>query len=276
MKFSSLLHVAMLTLLTIFVATASRAATYPLSQPYGLALDASGNLYVANTAANDVLIYNPNHVQMRRISQGVQAPTGVAVDPSGNLWVTNSSANSITKYSPAGNQMTVPGTIEFGLDNPQAIAVDGLYNVWVENNFASVGVYPYIGGRWLSTTFGTGGVPVTGVAVYRDLFVVGGNTSYFTNTIPVFLLTAVYANNGFSPGCFSVTYDAAGNLYCGTVSDTVTVIQATGNSKQLINLPFFPYGIAVDSKRGLVYVSDGVGNRIVVYNTSGELLQTIQ
>ncbi len=273
MKSSNLVHLAILMLLTIFVPIAGKAATYPLATPYGLALDASGNLYVGNTGGNNVLVYNPSHVQTRTITQGVQAPTGVAIDPSGNLWVANSSANSITEYGPAGKQIAVPGTLMYGIDNPQAIAVDGLYDVWVENNFANVGVYPYMAGRIISSTFGD--VPVTGVAVYRDLFVVGGNSSYFTNFIPEFLLTGLSDENS-PPGCFSVAYSAAGELYCGTLNSTVSVIMANGDIKELINLPFFPYGIAVDSKRGLVYVSDGVGNRIAVYSTSGTLLHTIQ
>jgi DNA-binding beta-propeller fold protein YncE len=273
MKSSNLAHVAILMWLTIFVPIAGKAATFPLAAPYGLALDASGNLYVGNTAGNDVLVYNPSHVQTRRVTQGVQGPTGVAIDPSGNLWVANSSANSITEYGPAGKQITLPGTLMYGIDNPQAIAVDGLYDVWVENNFASVGVYPYMAARIISSTFGD--VPVTGVAVYKDFFVVGGNTSYFTNFIPEFLLTGLFDADS-PPGCFAVAYSAAGELYCGTLNNTVSVRLASGGFQELINLPFFPYGIAVDSTRGLIYVSDGVGNRILVYSTSGTLLHTIQ
>ncbi|MFZ0478788.1 MAG: hypothetical protein WAL71_06530 [Terriglobales bacterium] len=176
MKSKRITHLVILALLAFLTSVSSEAATQPLSYPYGLALDSSGNLYVANTSGNDVLVYNPSHVQTRSLIQGIAGPTGVAIDPSGNLWVANAPTNSITSYSPAGDQVT-SATITSGVNNPQAIAVDGLGDVWIENNFYLVGIWPHaLQGEPLST--GTlGGVALTGVAVYKDLFVVGSNNN---------------------------------------------------------------------------------------------------
>ena len=39
---------------------------------------------------------------------------------------------------------------------------------------------------------------------------------------------------------------------------------------------FVPFGLAIDKTRGFVYVSNGIGNSIAVYNTAGTLLDTIK
>jgi hypothetical protein len=45
-------------------ASAGFAAPKPISYPRGLAVDAKGNLYVANSGGNDILVYNPSYSQM--------------------------------------------------------------------------------------------------------------------------------------------------------------------------------------------------------------------
>jgi DNA-binding beta-propeller fold protein YncE len=39
---------------------------------------------------------------------------------------------------------------------------------------------------------------------------------------------------------------------------------------------FFPFGLAVDGKRRLIYVANASGNSISVYNTSGAAVTTIK
>src|SRR5215471_5784580 len=99
--------------------------------PAGLALDARGNLYVANFNSNQVLVYNANYVQQpgKSITSEVNGPVGVAFDSKGNVYVANWSGNggtgSITQYSPAGVQNT-RFSIPDGISLPVAITIDGL------------------------------------------------------------------------------------------------------------------------------------------------------
>jgi DNA-binding beta-propeller fold protein YncE len=108
------------------------AATNPLNQPRGLALASNGNLYVANSGGNNVLVFNPNYawVSSKTITAGVDKPTSVAFDSAGNLYVANIGTESVTQYSSAGVQNTA-GTITAAINTPEYIAVDGLDNIWV-------------------------------------------------------------------------------------------------------------------------------------------------
>ena len=83
-------HCTIITAILLLTLT-SFAATKPLNSPQGLAVDSKGNLYVANNAGNDILIYNPSYAQMtaKTISKGVASPSAFAIDASGNIWVGN-------------------------------------------------------------------------------------------------------------------------------------------------------------------------------------------
>jgi DNA-binding beta-propeller fold protein YncE len=138
LKTSRIAQLAILTVLSGLLPVLGQAATSPLNYPYGLAINASGDLYVANTSGNNILIYSPSHLQTGSITQGTSGPNGVAVDPSGNLWVANGLSNSVTNYSPAGIQNT-SATITSGVNNPTAIAVDGLSDVLIVNTITCWG-----------------------------------------------------------------------------------------------------------------------------------------
>ena len=75
------------TVLCLFAfVSATYAAKLPLNGPQGLALDAKGNLYVANMGGNDVLVYSPAYAQTSKtITKDVIQPATVAIDGSGNI-----------------------------------------------------------------------------------------------------------------------------------------------------------------------------------------------
>lgn len=86
-----------------------------LSGPAGVALDASGNLYVCNHLGNSVTIYasgsNGNVTPARTISgskTGLNAPRGVVIDSNGNVYVANAGTPSITVYAAAATGNVVP------------------------------------------------------------------------------------------------------------------------------------------------------------------------
>jgi DNA-binding beta-propeller fold protein YncE len=99
-------HIAFILLSLLALASAGFGATDPLAHPWGLAVDAKGNLYVANTYGYNILVFTPGYAAKKTltITKGVSAPSGVAFDPLGNLWVANagpgngSNDGSITEW----------------------------------------------------------------------------------------------------------------------------------------------------------------------------------
>jgi len=274
----SFTRIATLVLMSALCFAASSFAATPLNYPRGLAVDSKGNLYLANYYGSQVLVYNPSYVQIRTISQNVNGPTGVAIDPVGNLWVANYGNNTITEYGPTGVQNTA-ATLTVGVQGPAAIAVDGLGNVWVENGQSTVVVYDQFGNQIRSVS-PPGGINILGLAASEGWIAMGG-----ANEVAVVRATwLLAANQTFTTGTFTrtnaglaIAADAKGNFYIGSGDDSVVRYDLIHNLIWVFATETFPpAGLAVDSVRGRIYVANELGNAILVYNTAGALLHTIQ
>jgi uncharacterized protein (TIGR03437 family) len=134
--------------------------------PYGLAVDTTGNLYIAQSDGKNNLVRKVSATAGTIVTvagggsgsgDGVQAttvslgyPTGVAVDLAGNLYIAESSANRLRKVSTSGVVSTVSA-----IDNPWHIAVDSGGNLYVTQiNDAKVALITSAG--TLTTIAGTG------------------------------------------------------------------------------------------------------------------------
>ncbi len=162
-----------------------------LNDADGVAVDASGNLYIGDTG---------NHVVRRVDAAGVittfagtgvagstgnggpaadaelNAPWGVRVDRSGDVYIADSGANVVRKVSPNGTITTVAGTGSSGyagdggpatdaeLDSPFGLAVDPAGNLFIADEANSVirkvdlsGTITTVAGDGSSTHSGDGG-----------------------------------------------------------------------------------------------------------------------
>jgi DNA-binding beta-propeller fold protein YncE len=94
----------------------------PGHNPYGLAFDKSGNLYVALAGNGNIVKYDSNTNQTLVAALGSSAqPVGLAFDPAGNLYVSEYANNSIVKIDPQYN-VTVFATN--GLNGPLFLAIE--------------------------------------------------------------------------------------------------------------------------------------------------------
>ncbi len=99
--------------------------------PFGVAVDKSGNLYVANIANSTVEIYPKGASSPgTTITSGISGPYGIVVDSKGNVFVTNLNNNTLTGYKKG---KTAPfETINFSAyGQPVGIGVDKGNNLWV-------------------------------------------------------------------------------------------------------------------------------------------------
>ena len=84
--------------------------------PPGLAFDAAGNLYVANTNAGTVSEFSATGASKGTFAFGLSDPIGLAFDAAGNLYVANNVAGTVSEFSATG---TSKGTFASGLSEPR-------------------------------------------------------------------------------------------------------------------------------------------------------------
>jgi sugar lactone lactonase YvrE len=115
--------------------------TAGLATPVGVAVDASGNVWIANSFSNSVAAYVPGTstpIAGDTITAGLSLPEDLAFDASGHLWVANHNGNNVTAYtvSPTPVQITAD-TITAGLTTPAAVAFDASGILWVGNQVST-------------------------------------------------------------------------------------------------------------------------------------------
>jgi hypothetical protein len=123
-----------------------------LATPYGLALDANGNAWVANASGKSVTQISPLGAASSFTAAGLFGAQGIAVDKANNVWVANTAGNSVLEFTAASSYATAtPFTAN--LAGPSAVALDSQGNAWVAN---------FNGGSVTEIAGGVAGTPFTG------------------------------------------------------------------------------------------------------------------
>jgi serine/threonine-protein kinase len=295
--------------------------------PQGIAIDASGNVYVADDGNNEIRKITPgglvstfagSTIKGSADGQGTAAsfnqPKGIAVDASGNVYVADALNNEIRKITPGGLVSTFAGSTTSGkadgqgttasFNQPNGVAVDASGNVYVADTYNQE-IRKITPGGLVSTIAGSGPLSIghtngqgvaatfdfpTGISVDAsgNVYVVdetnneiriitpGGSVSTFAGS------TTYGATDGQGTAASfwyptGITVDVSGNLYVadyannlirkitsgGLVSTLAGYSTTAGNangqgSSASFNLPF---GVAVDAS-GIVYVTDEENNEI--------------
>jgi len=109
---------------------AATAAT--LNGPNGVALDTSGNIYIADTGNNVIrkISAQTGFISTVAATSGILAgPKGVGVDLLGDLFIADTGNNTIREVSAAGTISTVSGVT--GLLAPAGVSVDATGNLYI-------------------------------------------------------------------------------------------------------------------------------------------------
>jgi sugar lactone lactonase YvrE len=204
-----------------FVSSATAVTATGMDEPWDVAEDGAGNIYVAdfsncrvlqfklpftNGMAASLAIGQPDFVTntCNTTQNGLNGPNGLAFDHRGNLWVADFYNSRVLEYVPpfttGMNASLVIGQADFtsnavattstGLDDSYYIAFDGSGNLWVTdvgNNRVLKYVPPFANGMAASLVIG------------QTDFVSSGNAT-----------TA----SGFD-GPLGIAFDRAGNLWIG-------------------------------------------------------------
>jgi uncharacterized protein (TIGR03437 family) len=92
------------------------AAKAYLNEPRGIAVDAAGNLYIADFGNNRVRKVSPGGAITTAAggSSALAGPTGVAIDSAGNLFIAEFSGNIVQELSAGGTLSTIAGNGAYG------------------------------------------------------------------------------------------------------------------------------------------------------------------
>ena len=249
------------------VPVALKAPSPNYSRPRGLAVDAGGNVYVADEA--NVAVYevpaSGGTVTTVGNSNTFAVPYSVAVDGAGNVYVTDVSRQEMTKM-PKGclNSNCAVQTSDPIFSGPVGIAVDGSGNVYVSDaGYNRIVMLP--AGCFAdscSVTLGGGFSSPYGVAVDTsgDVYVADSG-NHAVKEIPQGCLDAscvVTLGGGFTTPD-GVAVDGVGNVYVADVAGVLAQIPPNCFSASCVTTTSTgftaPFSVAIDGS-GNLYVSD--------------------
>ncbi len=216
-----------------------------LNAPTGIALDASGNVWVANAGGNSITELNstgtpqtgPAGYTGNNTIFGAQA---LAVDKSGNVWVADTLLNSIVELTLKNGAIQSSASFTAGgISGPIGIAIDSQDNVWV-SNFAGASV----------TELNSSGTPV--------------------GASPLTAGATLQAPMG-------IDVDAAGNVW---VADNRAALAEFASNQTLLSGAgdndgdiLAPIGVAPDAM-GRAIVADNGSNAVSIFAAGGRALSS--
>ena len=249
------------------------ATSAGLTAVYGLATDAAGNLYVADTWDDKIRKIDASGTITTVAGTGEEGrggdggpatearldkPRGVAVDAAGNLYIADSDNHLVRRVDPSGTITTIAGTgdrgfsgdggpaTEAALAEPHAVTVDSVGNIYIADS--GNGVVRRVGADGLiSTVAGIPRAPSVGAAELPS-----GTEIGFPRAL--------------APG-------RSGELFVAdSYRDSILRLDAAGTIETFVGLgqPDLdrPGGAAVDSA-GNVFVADSSSHRILKIDTTG-------
>jgi streptogramin lyase len=221
--------------------------TASLNEPYGIAIDHSGNAWVTNFTGGSVTELSPSGSNLSGtggFTGTLDEPDSVAIDAFGSAWVTSFN-ELLTEFSSLGSELS-PGFEGYnggGILNPASVAIDGSNRAWVANDgFLGLNPTPAI------AVFGSLGEPLTGSGI------TGGGIS--------------------SPE--SIKMDSAGNAWVADYGGAVIEINQSGAFLSGTNGITGgglaqPAGVSIDGS-GNVWVANFTGLGITELSNSGAFL----
>jgi streptogramin lyase len=238
-----------------------------LSGPFGIAIDSSNNIYVAELG--DVAVLNTGLVVQSHFDADAEA---LAIDPAWGF-IYGLSDDGVSQYLPDGTLHASYGSVGTGdgqFEHPYGIAVDPAGRFYVADSYNNrIQVFDS-GGNFVRKwgTFGTGNGQFDqpyGITVDSSFNVYVSEIG--NNRVQQFTRTGTYVTQWGSTGtghsqfrqAFSIAKDASGNVYVGD-QDNRRVQKFSSSGTYLTDIGSGvlggAFGVAVDSSNNVYVVDD--------------------
>jgi hypothetical protein len=259
------------------------AASTALNESYGLTVDGSNNIWVANEQTSSSINGGSGNVmKFSNTGQllsgasgytagGVYYPQGLAADTTGNVWVVDYGDSLVTLLTSAGTAMngaTAWGTGQLAL--PVSVAVDASHNAWVANQSSNTVTRISADGSKITAISCCDGA--SGVAIDQS-----GNAwvaNYFGNSISEVSNAGAVLLTGQTGGGVDhpqgIAIDGAGKVWVGNLHNA-TISEFAGSTSPTPGTPLSPSaGLGTDAQLGSPFAVaiDQSGN-IWVTNSNG-------
>ncbi|MEI6235746.1 MAG: Ig-like domain repeat protein [Planctomycetota bacterium] len=246
------------------VSSATSGSTYAtgFNDPWGMAFDASGNLYVANNGGSSIIKVAPGGATST-FASGITSPAGITVDSSGNVYVCSISGGVVKKYNSSGTLLN--GSLATTSTNDaRGVVVDGSGNVYVTDGLAGRVSKFDSTGTAINLNF------ITGMGVAQGIAMDSGGNFYVAdgvgNRVGKFGPTGAAINASFMTGLsnpFGVALDASGNVYVSASNTIVKAPPGGGTGTVLIgSLPATSNGVVVDGSGNVYYSQRSTTNTV--------------
>ena len=243
--------------------------------PFGLAFDASGNLYDADNG-QFIQKFDSTGNSSRFTTISIADPRGMGLDSTGNLYVANYTAGTIEKFNTNG----VPSVFAFAGGLPIGLVVDSSNNVYMAASYNNqiLKFAPNGSSSIFGTDDGSGLILNNpwGLAIdsLGNIYCINGNVNTMSKFTPngtgsVFAGIADFYTHG--PG---LAVDSSNNIYCLTNATEIAKFSPAGVPVPFANDPGQSYtyanaqGMAVDSA-GNLYVANYYDGTVTKYDKNG-------
>lgn len=238
--------------------------------PYGMAIDASNNVWVANNGGSTVSKISPSGNLLGTYALGATSPIRLAIDAAGTVWVlTDTVPGKVVRLAADGTFLGAT-TID---DHPLDLDFDSSGNLWVAGLTSNVSKLSPTGALLATYPVGVAGGQCGGLAIDagNNVWVTVRNANKLVKLAPNGSVAGTYSV-GATPAHLEV--DAGGNLWIALEGDVnVAKVAPSGTTTGLYNVGSSPRTLQIDSL-GNVWVCRVSSSQVTKLSSAGTVLGT--